>query len=536
MPGTLKSLPIVRRELLVASRKRLTFWSRILAALGGFFAVLFIVGIEPDFMTAGALGAKLFRCLTWPAFAACLFGSTLLTADCLSMEKREGTLGLLFLTDLKGYDVVLGKFVAKSMTAVFCLLAIVPMLAFPILLGGVTAGNFWRVVLALLNTAFLSLSIGMLASVRCRDPRNVFAVSLFLIFLLAIVPEMIGSLLPLRWRFISATVSPVFAFVSVMPGRFGPAPVSWWPLLVQHLLGWTCLLIASLMVQTSWQERPNVGRALNRWREFLRGNAMSRLALRRQLLPINPMLWIESRDWLLRVGLGLLLLFLAVLCWFLNNNGGLHWWNVSDAIITMVLLHLIITLLIAFDAGSRLVNARQDGALEVILSTRLSVEEILRGEFLALKRLFRWPLRAVLIFDVVWLGFVIRHGHGVQHAAAAVVVALCLSAMLFAHFSALTWTAFYNGMRSKRPHRAALRAAFTVLVIPFSLFGILASTGALNGSLIGGMFAFTLINVANAFIFGKGAHERLKNEFRKTLTEHEAPAMKDFGEDFALLR
>ena len=70
MPGTLKSLPIVRRELLVASRKRLTFWSRILAALGGFFAVFFIVGIEPDFMTAGALGAKLFRCLTWPAFAA----------------------------------------------------------------------------------------------------------------------------------------------------------------------------------------------------------------------------------------------------------------------------------------------------------------------------------------------------------------------------------------------------------------------------------------------------------------------------------
>ena len=29
------------------------------------------------------------------------------TADSLSAEKREGTLGLLFLTDLRGYDVVL---------------------------------------------------------------------------------------------------------------------------------------------------------------------------------------------------------------------------------------------------------------------------------------------------------------------------------------------------------------------------------------------------------------------------------------------
>ena len=56
----------------------------------------------------------LFCILTGSAVFYCLLSGVWFTADCLSEEKREGTLGLLFLTDLKGYDVVLGKLVATS--------------------------------------------------------------------------------------------------------------------------------------------------------------------------------------------------------------------------------------------------------------------------------------------------------------------------------------------------------------------------------------------------------------------------------------
>ena len=54
----------------------------------------------------------LFWGLTGSAVFYCLLSGVWFTADCLSEEKREGTLGLLFLTDLKGYDVVFGKLVA----------------------------------------------------------------------------------------------------------------------------------------------------------------------------------------------------------------------------------------------------------------------------------------------------------------------------------------------------------------------------------------------------------------------------------------
>ena len=50
----------------------------------------------------------------------CLLEGTRLAADCRGEEKREGTLGLLFLTDLQGYDVVLGKYLATSPRSFSC--------------------------------------------------------------------------------------------------------------------------------------------------------------------------------------------------------------------------------------------------------------------------------------------------------------------------------------------------------------------------------------------------------------------------------
>jgi len=103
-------LPIVERELRVVARKRSTFWLRVVAAavalfIGGFGLVLARAG------GSGPLGpgSFLFGALTWPLVCALFATGIFFTSDCLSEEKREGTLGFLFLTDLRGYDVVAGK-------------------------------------------------------------------------------------------------------------------------------------------------------------------------------------------------------------------------------------------------------------------------------------------------------------------------------------------------------------------------------------------------------------------------------------------
>ena len=102
-------LPVVERELRVAARRRATYWTRFgsaLTALGLYVWIWFVVGgTGPQTQ----LSTVLFTSLSIMAYAYTLMAGVSLTADCLREEKREGTLGLLFLTDLKGYDVVLGK-------------------------------------------------------------------------------------------------------------------------------------------------------------------------------------------------------------------------------------------------------------------------------------------------------------------------------------------------------------------------------------------------------------------------------------------
>src|SRR6185503_20086640 len=132
-------LPIVQRELRVAARKRSTFWLRIASAVT---AVVLGSGCLLMGHWQGAsttqLGRILFYALTWTCLVAALSAGLFLTSDCLSEEKREGTLGFLFLTDLRGYDVVLGKLLSTSLRGFYALVAMFPILAITLLMGGVT--------------------------------------------------------------------------------------------------------------------------------------------------------------------------------------------------------------------------------------------------------------------------------------------------------------------------------------------------------------------------------------------------------------
>src|SRR2546430_6213267 len=149
-------LPIVERQLRESSRRPATYRMRSLLALAALaiWFFLLIVGSNSGIRK----GMMLFIAISVLTLGFCLVAGIFLTADCLSEERREGTLGLLFLTELKGYDVVLGKLIATSLHAFYGLLAILPLLALPLLMGGVTVGEFWRVTLVLTTTLFFSLS------------------------------------------------------------------------------------------------------------------------------------------------------------------------------------------------------------------------------------------------------------------------------------------------------------------------------------------------------------------------------------------
>src|SRR5881296_3794893 len=173
-------LPIVDRELRVTARRRSIYRLRFAVALTAMFlaGTILLVNLGAP---QHQLGRHVFEGLSLLSFIYCLFSGRISTADCLSEEKREGTLGLLFLTDLKGYDVVLGKLAATSVNCFYGLLAIFPVLAIPLLLGGVSLGEFWRMSLVLANALFFSLAAGIIVSAMSRSARKAMAATFILI-------------------------------------------------------------------------------------------------------------------------------------------------------------------------------------------------------------------------------------------------------------------------------------------------------------------------------------------------------------------
>src|ERR1700683_3498009 len=130
-------LPIVARELRVAARRKATFTVRSIVALLGIVISGFLLFMLELVGQSGAKGQTVFLTVSWYTLLIALLGGVFLASDCLSEERREGTLGFLFLTDLKGYDIVLGKFAAVSLNAFYGMLAIFPVMALPLLWGGV---------------------------------------------------------------------------------------------------------------------------------------------------------------------------------------------------------------------------------------------------------------------------------------------------------------------------------------------------------------------------------------------------------------
>src|SRR2546429_5703132 len=177
----MRLLPIVDRELRVAARRRGAHGLRLLAALAALAIITWLCLRPEPGRPPTALGQSLFTSLSIMAFAYCLLIGPFITADCISSEKRDGTLGLLFLTDLRSVEVVLGKWVAASLAGLYGLVAVLPSLGIPLLLGGVTPGEYGRMALAVVNAILFSLTAGMLVSTLKRDQNKAIVGALILV-------------------------------------------------------------------------------------------------------------------------------------------------------------------------------------------------------------------------------------------------------------------------------------------------------------------------------------------------------------------
>src|ERR1043165_9643868 len=116
--GVMRFLTVAERELRAASRRKLTYRGRWVIA-AAFLALLIWLGWAFDVFANRGAGPAVFQAFSVCLLVYCLFVGAAETADCLSREKREGTLGLLFLTNLNSAEIVAGKLFSNARAPVF---------------------------------------------------------------------------------------------------------------------------------------------------------------------------------------------------------------------------------------------------------------------------------------------------------------------------------------------------------------------------------------------------------------------------------
>ncbi len=539
-------LPIVERELRVAARRPAHFWLRLLVACGLILVATWIYLVAGELESQRELGKTIFHTLTGGLLLYCLLAGVRATADCLSEEKRDGTLGLLFLTDLRGYDVVFGKLTANSIAVLYAVLAVVPVLAIPLLMGGVTVGEFGRVSLVLVNTLFLSLSAGMLASAVCRNHRAAISLTLLLILLPTVGGPLLGFWLAWKqnWRgsfeFAFLVSSPVYsyftAFEKMLPRAAGPGLTGfYWSTGVVHAVGWAFLGLASGIIPRTWHDRV-VGEAgwRGRVRAWLEGGASRRREIRTQLLNLNAYCWLASRPrWRALWAWVPLALAAGAWGWGLCKLGE-QWLNVGIYSTTGIFLSTTMKAWIGAEAGRRLIEDRKAGALELLLATPLSVPDILRGQRLALQRQFLGPI-LVLLGTVVVLAYSGANGSDLGGGdrtpwywtwAGGVV-------MFGADVVALYWLGMWTALSVRNTKHAFGAAIVPVLVLPWIAIAVVVTVINLLPRETQRMFLLNwdgwpwLLWLGFGFLadigFGFWARHKLLTEFRHVAAQRYQP-------------
>ncbi len=529
-------LPIVERELRVAARNPVLFRSRLrLPLVGGAILLLFLWSTR--FGAPIQMVAKpMFNFCFYGLFASCLFAGIHTTADAISSEKREGTLGFLFLTDLKGYDVILGKLVASSIAGIYTALGMLPLVSIIFLFGGVDWGQVLRLVITCGNALYFSLSGGLLASVLSNEEKKAKMLATAIVVGFSALGPVIGVLVfwfqhgwnqsvSMSFWYPYLLCSPVGAFTSSISSTLG---IGWKAWLISngivHLIGWLFLLLSCHLVTRTWQEKGAQDEPMPllwRWKRWMAGAPEQNLQRRATMLDRNAVYWLTFREarkaWLVWSSLGMALAAFAGLYFYLGSGALL---NPATAVLFVLATNTIMKLSMIGEAGRWIAQDRQNGVLELILTTPMRVEEILEGQRLSLRQLYRLPFIVCGLMQIFFVVSCLAQTPGRNPFETFLLGGVVLGFSLWMmriDFGAIGWVGMWHALSTTPINKTKSRTSGTILFIPWATFYVVMIFVAwlVRGNAV--FFAVVIWPVLMVGIplwFAKGAKARLLAEFR----------------------
>jgi ABC-type transport system involved in multi-copper enzyme maturation permease subunit len=418
--------PVIHRELREQARLRsnvgLRLWGASLA-----LAILYWQLQTADGAPAQN-GTHIFGVLNVFLVAGLWLIGPVLSADCLSQEKRAGTFNLLFLTPLKPLDIVLGKAFVHGWRAVTFLAAAFPVLVIPLLLGGIGWRDLVRMCLTQSTVLALALTAGLLASALSKGWMQARVLAVLI---------SVGSGFSFLAIYVTAQLLRIYLTVPAAALRGQSFFENWYAMwsrwmdrlslvnngyptlwlegaggntndpklaimagavLVSLLLVIVMVMTAARHVRQVWRSPPlppGVEAAVKtltrdrfavtwqkRWKDWV--------------LDSNPVGWLETARWEQRLIWAPWLLIWLALIPFINSSlaynvrEGMDLWALSPMIVLIVILTSV--------ASFR--RERSEGGFELLLATTLPVCQLVRGRFAVLIGQVV-PIFLVWVFSVV---------------------------------------------------------------------------------------------------------------------------------------
>jgi ABC-type transport system involved in multi-copper enzyme maturation permease subunit len=406
--------PVITRELRVSARQPFTYTLRTLGA-GALLMASTFFGLEQGF--SPSLGGRMFSGLHFTLFWTIWLLVPMATADCISRERREGTLGLLFLTHLKGQDIVIAKSMAHGLRALTLWVAVLPIATVPFLLGGVSWSQVVLSGMVTLCALCWALAAGLLASAWNKKwLRAMFWAGFLAIAFVLALGTAVGELLVrvyapsgyFGWR-----ESSDFAFTLGLGFILG---LDWrymaiaqgarmgqmlWVIGQITLLSMAALLLAVVLagVKTRmvWQEEPPSRSQV--WLEKTFCTPVLWLSFfrrwMRRILERNPMGWLEQRTWSGRLVMWgwfavVISLYSGALMDpnFLRNSGPFQ-----------EVVGLLLAGSLGMNAAGSFRRERESGVMELLLVSPMSERRMIAGR---LRGLWAQFLPSFGLFLLIW--------------------------------------------------------------------------------------------------------------------------------------
>jgi ABC-type Na+ efflux pump permease subunit len=402
--------PIFLRELVTVPRRRGHFPSRV--ALIGLLVILGVtlwqamVGFtrEATIGEAARFGLLLFQVVIFVQLLLLLFFATLSAASAVSQEKDRRTFVLLLLTDMRDYEIVLGKLVGSLLPLTAMLFTSIPVLSFLLLLGGIDPWQVVQAAVVLAAAAYAAGSLGgLIALWRERTFQSLALSVLFLVLYITVVyaASAVGPALVdgLNWAVVRAWAEPFTAMQTVLEppagGWAGLAPAYGFGLV---MLSW-CVVLNSigmaklrkwnpsgepLMQREGPGEDPEANMSPEELKAF-RAKAHAAPGPVRQVWE-NPILWREvrtlaygRRPLLVKLAFALVLglILYAGVYDIMNQPGGRPPFAAAYGLVPVTILSM---LLVAAQAVTSITSERDSGALDVLLVTDVSPNEFVFGK------------------------------------------------------------------------------------------------------------------------------------------------------------